>query len=261
MSKFIHKHFGHFKRIGKADLHIHSRFSDGKPSIAEILQHVQEDTDLDVIAITDHDTIEGALLAKELAKELHYRFEVIIGEEISCHEGHILGLFLKETIPGNISAKEALQKIHEQGGVAIAAHPLYKTIFLNDRMVVMNGVGPVVLFRLHHLFDGIEIVNSTPTLADENITAAIMNRTLLFRSETGSSDAHILDAIGRAYTAFEGKTAEDLRRDLRNHQTQAIFAGWTALALIKYLFFFIPIGLRLLWFNIVKNHEYWLKVK
>lgn len=257
MSKFIHKQFSRLKNIGKADLHIHSNYSDGHPSIEEILEYVQTQTDLNVIAICDHDTIEGAVQAKKLASGSNYHFEVIVGEEISCIEGHILGLFLKETIPGQISAKEAVKKIKEQGGIAIAAHPFYKTKLLNSNMVVMNGVGPQVLFQIHHDLDAIEIVNSTPTLADENVMAALMNRTVLFRGETGSSDAHIADAIGRAYTAFEGTSAEDLKKALKHRQTQAIFSGWTALALIKYLYFFIPIGLRLLWLNINRNHESW----
>lgn len=261
MPNFIHRQLSPLHRIGKADLHIHSNFSDGKPSIREIMQHVQDNTDLDVIAIADHNTIEGALLAKEMSRRGEFRFQVIIGEEISCNEGHILGLFLKETIPGNISAKEALERIREQDGLAIAAHPFYRTNMLNDHMVVMNGVGPKVLFQLHHQFDALEIVNATPMLAEENLVAALMNRALLFRAETGSSDAHILDAIGRAYTAFEGKTANDLRKAIKDRQTQAIFDGWTVLALFKYLFFFLPIGFRLLWFNIVKNHEGNMKVK
>ena len=82
--------------LGKADLHIHSNCSDGKPSIEEILEYVEHKTDLDVIAITDHDTIDGALLAQELMKRKKYRFEVIIGEEISTKRGHIIGLFLKK---------------------------------------------------------------------------------------------------------------------------------------------------------------------
>ena len=81
-------------KLGKADLHIHTNYSDGKPSVEEILEYVQNKTDLDVIAITDHDTIEGAVLAKKIASEKKYRFEVIIGEEVSAQEGHIVGLFL-----------------------------------------------------------------------------------------------------------------------------------------------------------------------
>ena len=80
----------------KADLHIHSNHSDGLASIPEIMEYVQHRTDLSVIAITDHNTIEGALFAQSLA-EL-YDFEVVVGTEVSSSEGHILGLFLEEDV-------------------------------------------------------------------------------------------------------------------------------------------------------------------
>lgn len=255
MSKIIHKSINRFKRIGKADIHIHSNYSDGAPSIEEIMEYVQENTDLDVIAICDHNSIEGALLASHMQKSGNYRFEVIVGEEISCIEGHIVALFLKEAIPGDISMKKALCAIKKQGGLAIAAHPFYHTKLLNGEMEVMNGVGADNLYKYHHMLDAIEIVNATPALADENLAASAMNRAVLYLSETGSSDAHILDAIGRAYTAFEGKTAADLKKALKHSQTQAIFAGWTFLALLKYLYFFIPVGFRLLWFNTFRFHQ------
>ncbi|OQB05981.1 MAG: PHP domain protein [bacterium ADurb.Bin212] len=242
-------------KLGRADLHIHSNYSDGKPGIEEILEYVQYKTDLNVIAITDHDTIEGAVLAKGLAKSKAYRFEVIVGEEISCLEGHLLALYIKEAIKPNQSVSEAIKEVRAQGGISIAAHPFYHTRLKNDHMVVMNGIGAKELIANHHGLDAIEIVNSTPTLADENLAASFINRTLLFRAETGSSDAHILDAIGRGYTIFEGKTSDDLRHAIKHQQTQAMYRGWSVLAALKYLWFFIPKGFRLLWSNTIRFHE------
>lgn len=243
------------KNLGKADLHIHSNCSDGKPSVEEILEFVQYKTDLNVISITDHDTIDGSLKAREIAKQKQYRFEIIIGEEVSCIEGHVLGLFLRQTIAPNQPVAVVLNQIKAQGGIAIAAHPMYNTKLKNEHMVVMNGIGVRHLLANHHKLDGIEIVNSTPTLADENLVASFMNKTMLFRAETGSSDAHILEAIGRGYTLFEGKTANDLRRAIKHKQTQAIYKGWTVMAALKYLWFFIPKGFRLIWPNLTKFHE------
>jgi len=73
-------------RRGLADVHMHTNYSDGTGSVEEVLAFAQERTSLDVIAITDHDTIEGALRARDLAAERDYRFEVIVGEEISTRE-------------------------------------------------------------------------------------------------------------------------------------------------------------------------------
>lgn len=255
MPRKILKQLEDYMRVGKADLHIHSNHSDGRPSIEEILDFVQNKTDLDVIAITDHDTIDGALHARELHRHGNYRFDLIIGEEVSASDGHIVALFLKKTIEPHLSATETIKQIKEQGGLSIAVHPFYHTKLINTNMIVMNGIGVKNLFKNHHQLDAVEIVNATPSLADENLTAAVINRAMLFRAETGSSDAHILDAIGRAYTAFEGKTSEDLKKAIKSRQTQAIYTGWTFLALLKYLWFFIPIGIRLLWFNFYRKHE------
>ncbi len=242
-------------RVGKADIHIHSNCSDGKPSVEEILDYVQYQTDLDVISITDHDTIEGSVRAKKIAKKMNYRFEVIIGEEISCKEGHLLGLFMNKTIPAGLSLQEAIIALKSQKALSISPHPFYRTKFIGQNMYVMNGLGPQELIKHHHHIDGIETVNSTPTLADENLAATILNRAILFRAETGSSDAHILEAIGKGFTVFEGKTANDLKYAITHQQTQAIYAGWTFLAVLKYAWFFIPVGSRLLWSNIISSHS------
>ena len=105
MAKHGLKKIEDFRHLGKADLHIHSNFSDGKPSVQEILDYTQNYTDLNIIAITDHDTIAGALEAHKLMLQKYYRFELIIGEEVTAEEGHILGLFLTEAIEPGLTAR------------------------------------------------------------------------------------------------------------------------------------------------------------
>lgn len=238
------------RNLGRADLHIHSHHSDGKPSIQEILDYVEDKTDLNVIAISDHDTMDGAFEAQELLKNRKYRFELILGEEVSTKEGHILGLFLKEKIKPGMSAHATIKAIRAQGGIAIAAHPFEHMRYMEPSGLTMDGVGLITLLKEKDLLHGIETVNATPTLGEENLRATFVNRTLLLRTETGSSDAHIVDAIGRGYTLFEGKTALDLRRALLHHQTQAMYAKWTLMALFRYAFFFLPIGFRMFFFTL-----------
>jgi len=240
-------------RLSKADFHIHSNYSDGQATIEEILEYTQIHTDLNCLAITDHDTIEGALKAQKMAEKENYHFDVIVGEEVSTLEGHILALFIHKPIPAGLSAQETIKRIKIQGGLAIASHPFEHTKFKNPHMVTMTGIGGETLFELRHQLDGVEIVNATPTLRDENLKAATLNKTLLGLAETGSSDAHILEAIGKGYTLYEGETASDLKTALINHQTQAMYTRWTVLALIKYLFFFIPVGFRLLIYNLTHS--------
>jgi len=242
IEKFVH--------LGKADFHIHSNYSDGKPSVEKILNYVEEKTDLDVIAITDHDTLDGALHAQEIMKNGNFRFELIIGEEISTISGHILGLYLKQKIEPGQSVEATIKEIHNQGGLAVAPHPFMHIKFNQGAMHTMDGIGATELYKNRFYLDGIETVNGTPTLADENLGATMMNRALLRQTETGSSDAHILEAIGKGFTVFQGKNASDLKEAIKKHQTQAIYGRWTVLALIKYLYFFIPLGIRMFWHSI-----------
>ncbi len=239
--------------LSKADLHIHSDYSDGKPAIEEVLDYVDRETDLDIVAITDHDTIEGALLAQKIAKEKKLGFEIVVGEEVSTKQGHILALYLDSPVKPGMSVKETLDQIHKQDGIAIAPHPFGYTRLQNPNMAVMNGIGLKSLVETKKDLDAIEVVNGTPTLTDENIKAKLVNSTILFCGETGSSDAHILDAIGKGYTLFEGKSSADLKKALLSHQTRAMSSRWTIMALLKYLYFFIPIGLRLAFYTLFRG--------
>ncbi|RJO61546.1 PHP domain-containing protein [candidate division WS5 bacterium] len=225
-------------KLSKADLHIHTNLSDGRPSIREVVDWVNKKTDLAVIAIADHDEIKGAYEARDLVKKKGYPFEVIIGEEVTAKEGHVLGLFLKERIRPGMSAKETIQEIHRQGGIAIAAHPLFRTRRGNPKYDSMDGVGAVTLIK--EAFDGVETINATPTFGKNNREADYINQALLEKPETGSSDAHIKEAIGMSYTLFEGKTAEDFRRSFENKLTQAHQKKWTSGGIINYLLYYIP---------------------
>lgn len=231
-------------KLGKADLHIHTNYSDAKPAIEDVLDYVEKKTDLDIIAITDHDTIEGALKAQELVKENKYRFEVIVGEEISTTEGHVIGLFLKKKVSAGLSASETIKKIKEQDGIVMVPHPL-RHIRMNTGKKNIDGVGFYVLLKEKKLIDAVEIINATPTLQKDNLRAMFFNDTLLFKAGVASSDAHILKAIGMGYTVFEGTKPEDLRHAIKNCQTKAFDKRWGFLSLFNYAFFFLPQGLRL----------------
>jgi len=198
----------------KADIHIHSDHSDGLASIPQIMEYVQNHTDLDVIAITDHNTIEGALFAKSL-EELYPGVEVVIGEEITSKWGHILGLFLTEEVPPGLSAAETIARINEQGGVAIIAHPFANRAFGPFGLKSLGKrVGDVA-------FQALEVYNSSPYLIYANRLAAKAFTGGQGWAATGGSDAHVLKAIGKGYTRFRGTTAADLRRSLEELETTA----------------------------------------
>ncbi len=76
---------------------------------------------LNVLCITDHDSIGGAVVAQEYAKRFD-DIEVVVGEEISTADGEIVGLWLTEEIPPGLSAEETIRRIRSQNGIVIAPH-------------------------------------------------------------------------------------------------------------------------------------------
>ena len=112
------------ERLGRADLHIHTLASDGTAGIEAILDHVERLTDLDVIAITDHERIDAAVAAQAIARDRGLRADVVVGEEVTTLGGHLLALYLDRPIRPYRSLRTTILAVHEAGGLAIPAHPL-----------------------------------------------------------------------------------------------------------------------------------------
>jgi predicted metal-dependent phosphoesterase TrpH len=198
-------------RLGKADLHMHSRYSDGLGSVEDILAFVGQRTDLDVIAITDHNTIEGALRARDLTQQHGAPFEVIVGEEVSTREGHLLTLFIEKRIRPGLSVEHTIELAHQQGGIAIIAHP-FNRVFRHS--IQREVVERLTTAPLEAQPDGIETLNGSFAGIGSSQLAMSRNRRRYRWPETGSSDAHTITAVGCAYTWFEGSSATDLRAAL-----------------------------------------------
>jgi hypothetical protein len=212
-----------------ADLHLHTNHSDGWPEPCELVDYVRHATDLRVVAVTDHDTIEGALRAREHAQRSR-GLEVVIGEEVSSRDGHIVGLFLDRRVRPGMSAAATVHAIHEQGGLAFAAHPFWRTTRQVKGRGVVHGVG---WLAGELAFDAIEVENSTPGFYLFNQMAhRLVEATGV--PELGNSDAHILDAIGRAFTSFPGRTADQLRVAIESGATRAHRRRYRPMGLVRY---------------------------
>ena len=199
---------------GLADIHIHSSVSDGVVDIPRILEYVEQKTTLDVIAVTDHDEIRGAFQARELVAKSGYRFEVVVGMEVTTVEGHLLVLFLEKPVPSYQPMASTIEAAHAEGGLCIVPHPLRR---LN------NCIDQATLDRVWDSLDGIEMVN--PSVPDYLRLAGIeqTDRERRPLAELGGSDAHIPTQIGYGYTVFQGRSAANLRQSLLNKTTRA---GW-----------------------------------
>lgn len=201
--------------LGKADTHIHTTYSDGLMTPEAIVEYTATETQLSVIAITDHDTIAGAVAAQRYWRCYQHDFahlEVIIGSEITSRDGDVVGLFLTDDVPAGMSAAETVHAIHAQGGLAIAVHP-YSFLL---PMIIKGVKGHV-----HSVpFDGIEIRNGTPTEFLSNYLTQWVNRRRAL-PEVGGSDAHYLPTVSQTYTFFPGHSAADFRRAIQAGKTQA----------------------------------------
>lgn len=205
-------------------MHLHSLWSDGTASVREVLRHVEERTALDVVAVTDHERIDGALRAAELHAGGSYSFDLVVGEEITTRRGHVLALFVTERLPALRPLEETLRSIHAQGGIAIAAHPL-APIPLSVGRRSLRGVR-------HHTeaevaFDAIELFNPSHAGRTRHDARIELNARELGLPGVGNSDAHVLSGIGTGWTEFAGFTAEDYRAALRSGEVTAHGAFWS----------------------------------
>jgi predicted metal-dependent phosphoesterase TrpH len=177
-------------------------------------------TDVNVIAITDHDRIEGGLRARDLAQR--HGLHVVVGEEVSTTGGHLLALFIERRIPPGLGVEETIAEIHGQGGLAVAAHP-YDLISRGLLSPGSRRWTDEALLALQ--LDGLETLNGSLVRHVANVRAESLAQRLGLTPVAGS-DAHHLSVIGRAYTAFPGHTAEELRQAIISGTTLASGESW-----------------------------------
>lgn len=205
--------------MGVADLHIHTRYGDGMATVPEVLDYVQDHTDLDVIAVTEHDTMRAAHEARDLHARGSYRFDLVPGMEVTTLDGHLLALWVDEPLPSFRRAEETLAAIHDQGGLAVVPHPL---------SWLTRSVSAGVLRRIAALdddavrFDGIEEYNLSPAGRVSSARARRLNHEQFHLAALGNSDAHFLQSIACAVTNFEGTSANDLRAAIVAKSTVAV---------------------------------------
>ena len=195
----------------KADPHCHTIASDGMVTAKELVEAAVA-AGLDLVAITDHDTMAAVDAAE------HPGLTVVRGEEITTAwpaQAHILGWFLEKPVRRGMSVEDTVSAIHDQGGLAIVPHPFMPTYF--------GSIQPAALSRLieKHPMDGIEIMSTVPMgdgrrklLADfyaqhgDRLGAAV-----------GSSDCHFgAYDIASIVTTYEG----DFRTAIERRTTKPV---------------------------------------
>jgi predicted metal-dependent phosphoesterase TrpH len=190
----------------KADLHVHTRYSPDSISSPEQIVQRCLDIGINCLAITDHNSIAGALETKKIAP-----FKVIIGEEILTNSGEIIGYFLSEVIPAHLSPEETVKRIKAQGGLACIPHPC-------DSLRPQSRLQRRALERIMPQVDLIEVFNSR-TLLPWDLACARQLAQKHGLPGTAGSDAHVVQEVGRSYIELpEFNDAEQFRKALAQGQ-------------------------------------------
>ena len=187
----------------KYDLHVHTHYSKCSNLKPELLLKIAKKRGLDGIAVTDHNTIKGALKAKKLNKDK--RFEVIVGEEISTNAGEVLAYYVKKEIKkGNFFS--VLEEIKRQGALASLSHPFRTSLNPNHRF-------KYPIEKIKNKIDAIEVFNARNLPGNNGKSQKAAKKFKI--PGTAGSDAHFKFEIATAYTIFDG----DLRKAIKDNKT------------------------------------------
>jgi len=179
----------------KVDLHVHTIYSGDALIGPEEAVLWAKKAGLDGLAITDHDTLRGAERARPVAER--EGVVLIPGVEVESRGGHILALGVSEPPEPGGSLAEVLEAVEDQGGVSVLAHPF--------NLLAPRGWSYRELVRL----DAVEVVNASQILFPISRRLAVRLAEALGKPMVAGSDAHLPEAVGKAFTIFEACGDED----------------------------------------------------
>ncbi|MCQ2078863.1 MAG: PHP domain-containing protein [archaeon] len=165
----------------KADLHVHTCYSNDGVSTPEQVIEACVAGGIDIVAVTDHNEFKAYFDIKDNDRGII----VVPAEEVSSKEGHIVALGIDRHIERDMSIQETIDAIHEAGGYAIAAHP-YRW---------WSGLGPKN--TINHEFDGTEAMNARSIPSANRKSYRLARK--LGRPMSAGSDAHSPERIGWGY--------------------------------------------------------------
>jgi hypothetical protein len=200
-------------QVVEADLHVHTRFSDGFLSPFDVVWNARRQG-LGAIAITEHNVVFPSYMARAYS-ELVGGPSVIIGEEITTRDAHLLAFGIERTVSARLPTVRAIDEVHAQGGVVVAAHPVARYWPALDPVVDrLDGVEllhPIAFRPVRPGFDKGDV----PTFWERSRR---VNPRLF---AIGSSDYHVGPILGLGTTLLfaESASAPDLLAALRAGRT------------------------------------------
>lgn len=193
------------------ELHSHTHYSRGAKIFydaidsPETMVRAAAKKGIGAIAITDHNLIKGALKARSLGTK--HGIIVLVGEEITTESGHLLGIGIEERVDPGMTVAETVEKIHDQGGIAVSPHPFD---------IKHEGIG-----RECTKCDAAEIFNSL------NLERIANMRCLKFAREknlktTAGSDAHSAAMLGNALNEIDAHDQDSILKAIRRGRNKII---------------------------------------
>lgn len=178
----------------KIDLHTHSTASHDGGITANQYAKILSTNVLDVIAVTDHNTIDFAVGLQKMLGD-----RIIVGEEIMTTGGEIIGLYLTKKIRPGHSPLETIKQIKDQGGLVYVPHPFES---------VRKGLHPSIMEELVDYLDIVEVCNGRAFLQNRSAQTVIWAK-LNHIIGVASSDAHGIKGLGKTYTSVKKLPSRD----------------------------------------------------
>lgn len=192
----------------KISIHIHSEYSSDSSQPVTLIIEESRRLGYDAIAITDHNTVAGSLAALDVKPD---DISVIVGAEFSTEKGHILALFIDDTIEKNCPMNNSrfgmmydfdalVKQVRAQGGLLFLAHPLQSDA-LRDHSFVAR-------------LDGYELINGRVNSSHNDKKARQLSKTLEAaypdKVLVGGSDAHVRSEIKSVFMTSDAAGRSDL---------------------------------------------------
>ena len=207
----------------KMDSHIHSEYSPDSSSKIDDILKVANQRNIDIIAISDHNTVDGT--SEVLKKTRNTDILAIPSIEISSTHGHILGFGCKENVPRDLSPEDTIDRIHDLGGLAIIPHPycFYRHGLLHN-------------YKEKLKIDAIETKNARFIIGYCNGKAKKLSVKENIPA-LGASDAHYYKFVGDCYSMIDcEKDIDSVMKAILKGKTEACGKGTSNVRLSKYLF-------------------------